>query len=532
MFIKEVAEATSSNEVIIVTSSLIKDMNSNTELYRGNAIRVLSKILDGPMLGQIDRYIKQAIVDRNALVSSSALVSGLHLMRANPDVVRRWVNEVQTAVTSEESMVQFHALGLLYAIKQHDKQAVSKMVSQLSRTPLRSPLAVILLIRYTTGLLGGGDVPAATARASYEFLERCLNHRSDMVIYEAARAICALPQVAARDLAPAINVLHLFLSSPKPALKFAAVRCLNQVSMIHPDVVAKCNDELERLISDSNRSIATLATTTLLKTGSESGIERLMKQIGSFMAEIADEFKVVVVHAIRELCLKYPAKHSVLMAFLSTTLREEGGHEFKSAIVETLMEVMTRLPATRDAGLFHLCEFIEDCEFVELSCSVLSYIAQEGPSAKSPSRYIRFIYNRVLLESPGVRAAAVSALARFGAALPTLRRSVSALLQRAQRDEDDEVRDRATTALLQLAELGDRPLLPPTEDGSPASGVELSNAAGRAMLIAPLDVSVRALERALETYRLRPSAGPLSLSALPIVEEGGAGVRGSALDTP
>jgi hypothetical protein len=36
--------------------------------------------------------------------------------------------------------------------------------------------------------------------------------------------------------------------------------------------------DLESLISDSNRSIATLAITTLLKTGSEFSVDRLMKQ--------------------------------------------------------------------------------------------------------------------------------------------------------------------------------------------------------------------------------------------------------------
>ena len=48
------------------------------------------------------------------------------------------------------------------------------------------------------------------------------------------------------------------------------------------------------------RSIATLAITTLLKTGTEGSVDRLMKQISSFMNEIADEFKIVVVKAIRQ----------------------------------------------------------------------------------------------------------------------------------------------------------------------------------------------------------------------------------------
>ena len=46
LFIKEVAEATKADEVIIVTQSLTKDMNSDVDLYRANAIRVLCRIID------------------------------------------------------------------------------------------------------------------------------------------------------------------------------------------------------------------------------------------------------------------------------------------------------------------------------------------------------------------------------------------------------------------------------------------------------------------------------------------------------
>lgn len=65
--------------------------------------------------------------------------------------------------------------------------------------------------------------------------------------------------------------------------------------MTHSAAIIACNMDLENLISDSNRSIATLAITTLLKTGAESSVDRLMKQISSFVNEISDEFKIVVV---------------------------------------------------------------------------------------------------------------------------------------------------------------------------------------------------------------------------------------------
>ena len=47
-----------------------------------------------------------------------------------------------------------------------------------------------------------------------------------------------------------------------------------QVAMTHPAAVTACNLDLENLITDSNRSIATLAITTLLKTGGGASVDK------------------------------------------------------------------------------------------------------------------------------------------------------------------------------------------------------------------------------------------------------------------
>ena len=128
-----------------MTSSLMKDMNSKTDMYRANAIRVLCRIIDSTLLTQIERYLKQAIVDKNPIVSSAALVSGIYLLQVcaafssafvlllvtgpinvffiffnseqtSPEVVKRWSNEVQEAVQSRSALVQFHALALLHQV--------------------------------------------------------------------------------------------------------------------------------------------------------------------------------------------------------------------------------------------------------------------------------------------------------------------------------------------------------------------------------------------------------------------------------
>ena len=105
-------------------------------------------------------------------------------------------------------------------------------------------------------------------------------------------------------------------------------------------------------------------------------------------------------------------------------------------------------------ALAHLCEFIEDCEFTKLAVRILHLLGVEGPKTPHPTKYIRYIYNRVVLENALVRAAAVTALAKFGVGQkdPEVKRSVSVLLTRCLDDTDDEVRDRAALNLRLMSE--------------------------------------------------------------------------------
>ena len=76
-----------------------------------------------------------------------------------------------------------------------------------------------------------------------------------------------------------------------------------------------------------------------------------MKQISSFMSEISDEFKTIVVEAIRSVCVKFPRKHHILMTFLSSMLREEGGFEYKKAIVDTIIIIIEENADAKESGL-------------------------------------------------------------------------------------------------------------------------------------------------------------------------------------
>ncbi|WPH00956.1 Hypothetical protein R9X50_00379000 [Acrodontium crateriforme] len=474
LVIKELANT--AEDVIMVTSSIMKDTAAvgSDVVYRANAIRALCRIIDASTVQAIERNIKTAIVDKTPSVSSAALVSSYHLLPIARDIVKRWQSETQEAASSSKSssgfslgfgggghhlaaantnyMTQYHAIGLLYQMRSHDRMALVKMVQQYSaQGVVKSPAARVMLVRLAAKL--AEDDPSLR-KPMMKLLDGWLQDKSEMVNFEAAKAICDMPDLTDAEIGQAIHTLQLFLTSPRAVTKFAAIRILHQFASFKPDAVRPCNQDIESLISNTNRSIATFAITTLLKTGNESSVDRLMKQIASFMSEITDEFKVTIVEAIRTLCLKFPSKQAGMLTFLSGILRDEGGYEFKRSVVESIFDLIKFVPDAKQEALAHLCEFIEDCEFTKLAVRILHLLGTEGPQTSQPTKYIRYIYNRVVLENAIVRAAAVTALAKFGVGQkdPEVKRSVGVLLRRCLDDTDDEVRDRAALNLRLMKE--------------------------------------------------------------------------------
>lgn len=122
---------------------------------------------------------------------------------------------------------------------------------------------------------------------------------------------------------------------------------------------------------------------------------------------------------------------------------------FRESVVDVIMLIC---PQQREQALMILSEHIEDCEHAHIQCKILDFLAREGPLAKNPSSYIRFIYNRVNLEKAVIRAAAVSALATYAHKVPSLRQSIVLLLRKCLNDSDDEVRERAFFYLSVLGE--------------------------------------------------------------------------------
>lgn len=244
-------------------------------------------------------------------------------------------------------------------MRSHDRMALVKMVQQYGASgAVKSPAAIVLLVRLASKL---AEEDQSLRKPMMQMLDGWLRHKHEMVNFEAAKVMCDMRDVTDAEASQAVHVLQLFLSSPRAITKFAAIRILHNFASFKPHVVNTCNPDIESLISSSNRSIATFAITTLLKTGNESSVDRLMKQISGFMADITDEFKITIVEAIRTLCLKFPNKQAGMLTFLSGILRDEGGYEFKKSVVESMFDLIKFVPGSKEEGAFCMVRFQWPC---------------------------------------------------------------------------------------------------------------------------------------------------------------------------
>jgi coatomer protein complex subunit gamma len=70
------------NEVFVVISCLTKDIQqTDNEMYKANALRVLTKIIDDMYVQSLEKFIKQALMDKSNHVVSAALVSLVNLYK-------------------------------------------------------------------------------------------------------------------------------------------------------------------------------------------------------------------------------------------------------------------------------------------------------------------------------------------------------------------------------------------------------------------------------------------------------------------
>ena len=473
-----------SEDVLMTTSSIMKDVQNGSDLIKPNAIRSLSYVLDESTAFSAERLLKSAVVSKNPSIASAAICTSLNLLPVSEATIKRFTNEAQEAILDlkqvprlkpelKKSLVsselypnstfitQYHSLGLVYQLKKNDRMALLKLVRQLSDSnALKNQLAKVELVKLVSDLVYRDNQLFPQFQSK---LNDWLDNKYESVQLETAKLITGVAIHNQRLVSPelfaaAVSTLQGLLTVPRVTTRFAALRILNRIAAVSPDRIAVCNPELESLINDPNRNVSTYAITILLKTGTAKNVPTLISTISKFIHDVSDDFKIIIIDAVRALSLGFPQEWKSIVKFLIDVLKNsEGGFKFKNSIIEAIIDIVSFVPQSKELILENLCDFIEDCEFNEILVRILHLLGKEGPFATKPSLYVRHIYNRVVLENSIIRSAAVVALSKFALTKNdnTLKSSIVSLLQRIANDQDDEVRDRAVIALKLIDSIDD-----------------------------------------------------------------------------
>ncbi|KAH7820893.1 Coatomer subunit gamma (CopG) [Monocercomonoides exilis] len=288
----------SQDNVIIVTSSLTKDITSETPGFRANALRVLAQIVDNSFLLQVEKYFQAALVDPSSEVASASLLACIKIAKTNPEAVRRWIASITDCLTKHRTITQYHALAAFHAIRKDDPLSVAKVLLT-EASQVRNHLAQCLQIRYAAEVLlkrhpprqmnrqqqnsfrdGGNGEWNDTDRKLLKVIESGFDSVSEKVQIEALQGIFKINQEAQESDRLTV-VLSTLLRGSDSSTRFATLRaihnhyCPNAGNAHSSPSLSLLSflpcTLLESLLSDDNKQTATWAAVLLLSVAEDGG---------------------------------------------------------------------------------------------------------------------------------------------------------------------------------------------------------------------------------------------------------------------
>ena len=401
----------------------------------------------------VERLLKTAISSQNSEIASSAMICTLFMVFKGFNVAKSWVSEISeklTASIGQESLLTFHTLLLLKQIKTNDKLFLIKIYSKLGESySYKSQFAKCQLIRYVSEMLRKEDLTKDVTAHFNAFLEKSMYSIEDSIKIEACRAVLNANKTKESLQKAAIGVLCEFLNSNNNITLFAVLKTLNaNISRFSSTIAIDIFLEIEKIIenNDINSSIKALALAIFLKISKGLSDYRLEKMFKTFIEQyptFKDEFKRDVVIISKEISRENTQKSKLYYTFFCELFKLNANAATKLEIFDALVWFIYNSNELKLQTLLFLAEFIADCQYEVVKVRILNLLGKECQLCAQPGKLIRHVVNQINLETPMVRASAISALAEIACKDKSQRKTVMKYVMRCFNDSDSEVRERA-----------------------------------------------------------------------------------------
>ena len=440
----------------ILTGSLITELNGDDDLIKPNCFRLLGEITDASSVKVVERLLKEAINNKNHEVASSALSCSLFMYLKGFDIAKSWINEISEKLSSslgEENLLTFHTLLLLKEIKKNDKLFLIKIFCKIAENTnsrsQKSQFAVCQLIRYITELMKKGDLEQNVKSTFYRYLEVALYNIEESIKIEAVRGIMQIPNIKPAIKKTAISVLCDLVSSPNKIVIFSALKTLDKyIDEFAQTIAVDIFLELEKIIDDNgtNSCIKSYAYSIYLKISKALSDYRLEKMFKTFIEQYSkfkEDFKRKIIIISKNISRDNLSKNKLYYNFFCSLFKLDASPQTKLEILDALIWFIYNDKDLKMQALLFLSESIFDCQYDVLKIRILNLLGLECDLVGNKSKLIRYIYNQIILESPMVRASAISSLGEIGFKEKNLRNIIISLIENCLNDDDNEVRERA-----------------------------------------------------------------------------------------
>ncbi|CAD26173.1 COATOMER PROTEIN GAMMA SUBUNIT [Encephalitozoon cuniculi GB-M1] len=416
------------DEGLVGINILMNDLNGKVpDDVKAMALRTLFSIIPGEMVYDFGKYVNQAFISTSMARRDMSVVVAYKLLCNNFNQTKKWLEGIEP---TGNPLMDYHVVGFL---------AQSKRLQLSSVEHFRGP-AGILGVRATVEALKENSDALLILR---KFLNS--KYSDEMVFMEAARAVCALSEeYGSQFVDQTVQSLRTFLKSTNVVLQFSAMRIISQLAQKYPQKVSVANKEVEDLVSSENKTISMFAITSLLKTGTEETIDRLVNLIPSMVHDMSDGFKKVAIETLESLSNLFESKKLLYIDFLGSSLLQKGELEFKKYMIDVISRAMEN-DDMRERILEVLCTYIEDSQYHQITLDILGILGREIPRSKTPGKYVVHVLNRLILENNHVRAGALQCLYNISSVVSP--QTVENAMKRCLNDQDESIRETASFLL-------------------------------------------------------------------------------------
>ena len=153
-------------------------------------------------------------------------------------------------------------------------------------------------------------------------------------------------------------------------------------------------------------------------------------------SKFKEDFKKKLIIISRNISRSNASKNKLYYNFFCSLFKLDAGPQTKLEILDALIWFIYNDKELNMQSLLFLVESIFDCQYDVLKIKILNLLGQECDLVNNKSKLVKYIYNQIILESPMVRASAISALGEIGFKEKNMRSIIITLIENCLNDDD------------------------------------------------------------------------------------------------